>query len=54
MRKIPISIAVAAVSVAAMNQTTNQTKAGEPIALRDMGSFHDGGRVVASTGKPTR
>jgi hypothetical protein len=32
----------------------NPTFAGEPIALRDMGSFHIGGRVVEISGKPIK
>ena len=28
--------------------------AGEPISLRDMGSFHIGGRVIEITGKPVK
>ena len=31
-----------------------QALAGEPIALRDMGSFHVGGRVVEISGKPVK
>src|SRR5450830_464483 len=46
MRKILFSIVLAAATVPAM--------AGEPIALRDMGSFHVGGRVVEITGKPMK
>src|SRR5665647_9272 len=40
----------AAATVAAMNPDT----AKQPITLRDMGSFHIGGRVVEITGKPMR
>ena len=46
MRKILFSIALAVATVPAM--------AGEPITLRDMGSFHVGGRVVEITGKPVK
>ncbi len=50
MRKILFSIVAGAATVCAMNPTF----AGEPIALRDMGSFHIGGRVVEISGKPIK
>ena len=46
MRKILLSILLGVAAVPAM--------AGEPIALRDMGSFHVGGRVIEITGKPVK
>ena len=46
MHKILFSIVLAAATVPAV--------ADEPIALRDMGSFHVGGRVVEITGKPVK
>ena len=33
---------------------TASAQAAEPIALRDMGSFHVGGRLVEISGKPVR
>ena len=50
MRKILFSILLSAATVPAMDPTF----AGEPIALRDMGSFHVGGRVVEISGKPVK
>ena len=50
MRKILFSILLSAATVPAMHPTL----AGEPIALRDMGSFHVGGRVVEISGKPVK
>jgi len=46
MRHIPISILLTVVTASAF--------AGEPITLRDMGSFHVGGRVVEISGKPVK
>jgi predicted oxidoreductase len=43
-------LAIAAASAALMASTS--TQASEPIALRDMGSFHVGGRLVEISGKP--
>ncbi len=39
---------------AAVLMVSNFAIAAEPIALRDMGSFHVGGRLVEITGKPIR
>lgn len=50
MRKILFSILLSASTIPAMTPTM----AGEPIALRDMGSFHIGGRVVEISGKPVK
>jgi pimeloyl-ACP methyl ester carboxylesterase len=50
MRKILLSIFLSAAAIPAMNPTM----AGEPITLRDMGSFHVGGRVVEISGKPVK
>jgi pimeloyl-ACP methyl ester carboxylesterase len=50
MRKILFAILVAAGVPALMNSAS----AAEPIALRDMGSFHIGGRIVEITGKPVK
>ncbi len=41
-------------STAIILLTSNMTTAAEPIALRDMGSFHVGGRQVAISGKPVK
>ena len=46
MRHIPVSILLTVVTASAF--------AGEPITLRDMGSFHVGGRVVEISGKPVK
>ncbi|MEI9805680.1 MAG: esterase [Pseudolabrys sp.] len=46
MRKILTTVFLCALTGAAF--------AAEPIALRDMGSFHVGGRVVEITGKPVK
>ncbi len=50
MHKILFSILLGAATVSAMTQAM----AGEPITLRDMGSFHVGGRVVEISGKPVK
>jgi len=47
MRKTLFSILLSAAAI-------NPTFAGEPITLRDMGSFHVGGRVVEISGKPVK
>lgn len=47
MRKTLFSILLSAAAI-------HPTFAGEPIALRDMGSFHVGGRVVEISGKPVK
>ncbi|HBY29948.1 MAG TPA: esterase, partial [Bradyrhizobium sp.] len=43
-------LAIAAVTLMA----SAATYAAEPIALRDMGSFHVGGRLVEISGKPVK
>jgi len=50
MRKILLSIFLSAAAI----PVTSPTMAGEPIVLRDMGSFHVGGRVVEISGKPVK
>ena len=50
MRKILLSIFLSAATMSAMGLAI----AGEPITLRDMGSFHVGGRVVEISGKPVK
>ena len=45
---------LAIISVAAMLMTSTIASAAEPIALRDMGSFHVGGRLVEISGKPVK
>ena len=50
MREKLFSILLCVAMVAALNPAL----AGEPIALRDMGSFHVGGRVVEISGKPVK
>ena len=45
---------LAAASVVAILMASQPVGADEPIALRDMGSFHVGGRLVEISGKPTR
>ncbi|MGB7009145.1 MAG: esterase, partial [Pseudolabrys sp.] len=50
MRKILLSIFLSAATMPAMGLAI----AGEPITLRDMGSFHVGGRVVEISGKPVK
>jgi hypothetical protein len=47
MRKTLFSILLSAAAI-------QSTFAGEPITLRDMGSFHVGGRVVEISGKPVK
>jgi len=51
MSRIPHVIVAASLMVAASMTTAI---AAEPIALRDMGSFHVGGRLVEITGKPVK
>src|ERR1700682_2600469 len=51
MSRIPRVIVAASLMVAA---SMTAAMAAEPIALRDMGSFHVGGRLVEITGKPVR
>src|SRR4029450_266378 len=41
-------------SAVAVLMGTTLANAAEPIALRDMGSFHVGGRVVEISGKPVK
>ena len=43
-----------AIIAAAVLMTSATAHAAEPIALRDMGSFHVGGRLVEITGKPVK
>ena len=50
MSRIPKVILAAALTVAA----SAAANAAEPIALRDMGSFHVGGRLVEISGKPVK
>ena len=50
MREKLFTILICAGTVAAFSQAL----AGEPITLRDMGSFHVGGRVVEISGKPLK
>src|SRR5262245_7441465 len=50
MRGKLFTILVCAGTVAALSPAL----AGEPIILRDMGSFHVGGRVVEISGKPMK
>jgi hypothetical protein len=50
MSSIPSAV-LAAVLTAIVSVAAN---AAEPIALRDMGSFHVGGRLVEISGKPVR
>ena len=47
MRKTLFAILLSAAAI-------GPTLAGEPITLRDMGSFHVGGRVVEISGKPVK
>ncbi len=42
------------IMAAAVTLATAPAFAGEPISLRDMGSFHIGGRIVEVSGKPTK
>jgi hypothetical protein len=51
MSRIPRMMIAAALMVAA---PIGATMAAEPIALRDMGSFHVGGRLVEISGKPVK
>ncbi|WP_407150138.1 esterase [Bradyrhizobium sp. ORS 86] len=44
----------ALISAAAILMASTATHAAEPIALRDMGSFHVGGRLVEIKGKPVK
>jgi len=48
MRSLIITPLIALVAGAALAQTK------EPVTLRDMGSFHVGGRVVEITGQPVK
>jgi hypothetical protein len=50
MREKLFTILIYAGTVAAFSPAL----AGEPITLRDMGSFHVGGRVVEISGKPLK
>jgi pimeloyl-ACP methyl ester carboxylesterase len=50
MRRIPEMVLAAALAVAA----PAAANAAEPITLRDMGSFHVGGRLVEISGKPVK
>src|ERR1700716_1352084 len=50
MPRIPKAILAAALTLAA----SAAANAAEPIALRDMGSFHVGGRLVEISGKPVK
>src|SRR5260370_37675779 len=50
MSRIPEVILAAALTVAA----SGAAHAAEPLALRDMGSFHVGGRLVEISGKPVK
>src|SRR5262245_16738746 len=45
---------VVAASLATILISALPAKAEEPIALRDMGSFHVGGRLVEISGKPVK
>jgi hypothetical protein len=45
---------IAAASIAAVLMAATLAHSAEPIALRDMGSFHVGGRLVEITGKPVK
>src|SRR5262245_66016353 len=48
MRRLFVAMVIASAASAALAQTK------EPIALREIGSFHLGGRYVDISGKPTR
>ena len=48
MRRLGIVIAFSVAASSAVAQTK------EPIQLRDMGSFHVGGRVIEITGQPIK
>jgi hypothetical protein len=41
-------------ATAATLMSTASAQAAEPISLRDMGSFHVGGRLVEISGKPVK
>src|SRR2546421_3403430 len=45
---------VAIVSAVAVLMSATLANAAEPITLRDMGSFHIGGRLVEISGKPVK
>ena len=45
---------LAMISAVAVLMGTTLANAAEPIALRDMGSFHVGGRLVEISGKPVK
>src|SRR3954465_6250617 len=45
---------IAIASAVAALMSANLANAAEPIALRDMGSFHVGGRLVEISGKPVK
>src|SRR5205807_6807286 len=45
---------LAIVSAATVLMSATLASAAEPIALRDMGSFHVGGRLVEISGKPVK
>ena len=47
-------IALAIISAVAVLMSATLANAAEPIALRDMGSFHVGGRLVEISGKPVK
>src|SRR5260370_17210081 len=51
MKRIPDAIVAAGLMVAVSMTAAN---AADPIALRDMGSFHVGGRLVEISGKPVK
>ena len=45
---------IAIASAVAVLMSATLANAAEPIALRDMGSFHVGGRVIEVTGQPIK
>src|SRR5438045_8442336 len=45
---------LAATSITAVLMAATPAGAEEPISLRDMGSFHVGGRLVEISGKPVK
>jgi hypothetical protein len=45
---------LAAASVTALLMASLPASADEPISLRDMGSFHFGGRLVEISGRPVK
>ena len=53
MRRLAIALALALAAGSALAQS-KEPIAKEPIALRDMGSFHIGGRVIEITGQPIK